>query len=156
MAEEEAGFTFVDKRAAVVTDAEEPAESGQETPQEDAFAAEAEPADASRAEAESQPEGAQGTPNVWVLLHYSLQLFAQHAWVSLGLVADPATGQSRADLAEARVAIDTVSDLASRLESAPADVIPSNARRDLRNLVNDLRLNYVNQKQAASPAGNAA
>jgi hypothetical protein len=146
MAEEEAGFTFVDKRGVVEAEETEPAESFEETLTEDGF----------HADDAAQSEEAQGTPNIWALLHYSLQLFAQHAWISMGLVANPATGQPHADLAEARVAIDTVGDLVSRLESAPESVIPSQARRELRNLVNDLRLNYVNQKQAASPAGTPA
>lgn len=142
MAEEEAGFTFVDKRGVVEAEETEPAESFEETLAEDAF----------HADDAAQSGEVQDPPSVWALLHYSLQLFAQHAWVSMGLIANPATGQPHSDLGEARVAIDTVGDLVSRLESAPEGVIPSNARRDLRNLVNDLRLNYVNQKQAASPA----
>lgn len=138
MAEEEQGFTFVDKRRV----------------QPEAVAAETAPPAAPQPP--SVPDlGDQGfddgdedgaAPDVYSLLGYCISLLSAQAWQCLGLLADPQTGQAQADLAQAKVAIDAVGDLAARLEAAPAEVVPENLRRDLRTLVNDLRLNFVSRQ----------
>jgi hypothetical protein len=66
----------------------------------------------------------------------------------MGLVADPASGQVRKDLAQARLSIDSVAGLVNALASGvePAE------RRELENLVSNLRLNFVNQSQTATPS----
>lgn len=130
MAEEEAGFTFVDKRR---TQADTPLVSVVETPPETV-------AEASEAQ---ELFDEQQSPGTYDLIGYCLNLLASQAWQKLGLLADPQTGEAKPDLAEAKVAIDTVSDLAVRLESAPDTLVPAEMRRELRTLLNDLRLNYV-------------
>ncbi len=138
MAEEEAGFTFVDKRRAQA-----------EAPTETVAAAEPEPRETPPVEADDNldEELAAGiAPSTYDLIGYCINLLSSQAWQKLGLLADPQTGEAAPDLAEAKVAIDTVGDLAARLETAPEDVISADMRRDLRTLLNDLRLNYVSQR----------
>lgn len=143
MAEEEAGFTFVDKRRAPAeTPAETPALEPEPSP---AIAFENISEEESRA-AETDPMEAGGMPGTYELIGYCLNLLASQSWQKLGLLADPQTGEAKPDLVEAKVAIDAVGDLAARLESAPETVIPADMRRELRTLLNDLRLNYVSQR----------
>ena len=130
MAEEDAGFTFVDKRR---TQAETPPMSAEETP----------PEGAAEAPESEQDFEAQPSPSTYDLIGYCLNLLTSQAWQKLGLLADPQTGEAKPDLVEAKVAIDVIGDLAAKLESAPDTQVPADMRRELRTLLNDLRLNYV-------------
>ena len=132
MVESETGFTFVDKRSA-----------------------QSDPSDANGSEApigavvdeavETKEEAAEGqqSPGTYDLIGYCLNLLASQAWQKLGLLADPQTGEAKPDLVEAKLAIDVVGDLAAHLESASDTQVSSDMRRELRVLLNDLRLNYV-------------
>lgn len=128
MSEEEAGFTFVDKRRVQSEEPVETAKLVEETVPE---------IDAAETDA---------PPSIYDLIGYCISLLSSQAWQKLGLLADPQTGEAKPDFAEAKVAIDTVGDLAARLESAPEDVISAEMRRELKTLLNDLRLNYVSQR----------
>ena len=134
MAEEETGFTFVDKRH---TQAE--AGPSAEAP---------EPVSApDLGDNQDLDEGADGpAPDVYGVIGYCISLLATEAWHKLGLLADPKTGEAIADLAQAKAAVDAAGDLAARLEAAPLEAVPEPLRRDLRTLINDLRLNYVSQR----------
>jgi len=135
MAEEETGFTFVDKRRAQA-EAEPGTEAGPETVIGETAVDPVEDYDA-------EPGGA---PSVYELLGYCVSLLASQAWQKLGLLADPQTGEANTDLPEAKVAIDTVGDLIARMETAPESVFPNATRREMRTLLNDLRLNYVSHR----------
>lgn len=141
MAEEETGFTFVDRRRTAVEAA--PAFPA-ETHAEPAAASEMFSGEDNLADTDEEGEGR--APTIYDLLGYCINLLASQAWQKLGLLADPQTGEAQPDLAEAKVAIDAVGDLASRLEAAPDSAVPADLRRDLKTLVNDLRLNYVSQR----------
>ena len=151
---EETGFTFVDKRrtapeAALTAETTEtlaamPSEVSSETPASEAY----QPGVHDAAFEEDQM--AQAVPTTYDMIGYCINLLASQAWQKLGLLADPQTGEAQPDLAEAKVAIDAVGDLAGRLDSAPEAVVPADLRRDLRTLVNDLRLNYVSQRGGAN------
>ncbi len=144
MAEEES-FTFVDRRR---TQTEAPPEPVSETV---AVAETSEPSGEDWEDAEDEAAAGRA-PSAYDLIGYCINLLASQAWQNLGLLADPQTGEAARDLDQAKVAIDTVSDLAARLESAPESQVPAALRRELRTLLNDLRLNYVSQRgQAASP-----
>jgi len=146
MAEEES-FTFVDKRRA-------PAESSVQTPA--AATPEQTPLEAVQAggeadgsEFDSEMDAALAgdvAPSTYDLIGYCINLLSSQSWQKLGLLADPQTGEAKPDLVEAKVAIDAVGDLAARLETAPEAVISADMRRDLRTLLNDLRLNYISQR----------
>ena len=138
MAEEESGFTFVDRRHVQASDTPEPdtAEPSVPLTAEDALAADA---------ASSASEDAEA-PDIYGVLGYCISLLATEAWQKLGLLADPQSGEATMDLAQAKVAIDAVGDLAARLDSAPEEAVPASLRRDLKTLLNDLRLNYVSRR----------
>lgn len=151
MPEEESGFTFVDKRRtapeAEVTMAPAPdaevREPVAETNTEDLMAGDLSEEELSEADMNR-------SPGTYELIGYCINLLAQQAWLKLGLLADPQTGIAAPDLDEAKVAVDTVGDLAARLEAAPDGIVPADLRRDLKTLLNDLRLNYVSQRGTAS------
>ncbi|MDQ2688077.1 MAG: DUF1844 domain-containing protein [Armatimonadota bacterium] len=146
MAEEEQGFTFVDKRGTqteTATVASETASPAEATSTPEAYAD-----DQGFDDEAEDDDGA--APDVYSLIGYCVSLLSAQAWQCLGLLADPQTGQAQADLAQAKVAIDAVSDLAARLEAAPQAVVPENMRRELRTLVNDLRLNFVSRQNQPS------
>ncbi len=143
MAEDESGFTFVDKRRAQ-SDPAAPVESAPPPP----TTQETSPFEAADGEAEAN--GGQA-PDVYSMIGYCISLLSAEAWQKMGLLADPNTGEAAPDLPQAKVAIDAVNDLAARLESAPEEIVPASLRRDLHSLMNDLRLNYVSQRDAASP-----
>lgn len=143
MAEEEAGFTFVDKRR---TQPEASVETVAAAAPEPLFT-EAVGTGGDADDYELDEEQAAGVaPSTYDLIGYCINLLSSQAWQKLGLLADPQTGEAAPDLAEAKVAIDAVGDLAARLETAPEAVISADMRRDLRTLLNDLRLNYVSQR----------
>ncbi len=140
MAEEES-FTFVDKRrtqAATVPEPPAPAVQSEPLGENDPLAGEF---------LRDEPLGddTQGAPGTYELIGYCINLLAQQSWQKLGLLADPQTGEAAPDLAEAKVAIDAVTDLAGHLEKAPESVVPAAMRRELKTLLNDLRLNYVSR-----------
>ncbi len=143
MADEEQGFTFVDKRGAAV-----------DTSAEKAALPDAEPrADTSEVSASAMPDEAEnGTSDIYSVLGYCMSILASEAWQRLGLIADQRTGEAKQDLAQAKVAIDAVGDLAVRLEAAPTEFVPEALKRDLRTLLQDLRLNYVSQQGQSTGA----
>lgn len=138
MAESETGFTFVDKRSA---QSGPPDANGPEVP----IGAVVDEVAETKEVDETKEEAAEGqqSPGTYDLIGYCLNLLASQAWQKLGLLADPQTGEAKPDLVEAKLAIDVVSDLAAHLESASDTQVPSDMRRELRVLLNDLRLNYV-------------
>lgn len=69
---------------------------------------------------------------------------AQVAWAKLGLQPDPITGTVSTDLAQAKVAVDAVADLCRPLEGT----LDAEDQRQLRNLVRDLQVNYVEKSKA--------
>lgn len=148
MAEEEAGFTFVDKRRSQAAEA----------PDEPAAAAE------TAAAPDTDPAGIDADlgdddlgdvpPDIYGVLGYCISLLATEAWHHLGLMANPQTGEAVADLAQAKIAIDALGDLAARMEAAPEEWVPPVMRRDLKTLLNDLRLNYVAQRGGPSASRN--
>jgi len=90
-------------------------------------------------------EGAIPDVRVADILRMSVQLLSDKAWVSIGLVPNPATGKVEQNLAEARRAIDAATDVIKHLE---ADASPME-KRELQNLLQDLRVNFLRQSTAA-------
>lgn len=134
---EEEGFTFVDKRRAAQP------ESAEETPapptmsEEDAATADLGD-DLSAADADSL-----GT---YGLVTYVIGLLASDAWARMGLIANPATGKVEKDLVQARVAIDCAAALVGVVD-IPESKLPESLRGDLRRVLSDLRINFVEQSK---------
>ena len=144
MTDDSNGFTFVDKRKTVI-------DASQDESPSDEQEAVSEPAVESVEAAESAPEVEPSgqAPDVYMLVNYALQMFITTAWQRLGLWADPASGEVKVDLEQARVAIDVVGDLVGRLDSAPESSLSERDRRELKRILNDLRMNYVSRRAEA-------
>ena len=146
--DEKEGFTFVDKRGTAEASPKSPkatteADSASENPTTDSTQQQEATSEARDAGA-LHDAGATNLPKLDVRdrLLMCIDIMNQGAWISLGLLSDPATGQIDQNLGQAQLAIDTVAFLAERVENELDD----ETRRDLRTLVRDLRLNYVQQK----------
>jgi len=99
-------------------------------------------------EDDSEMEGSDGydtaaLPDVYSVLALFLGELRNLAWMRMGLIANPGTGQIERDLAQAKVAIDTVGFLASQLEP----VVAPEERLPLKALVSDLQVNFVEQSK---------
>lgn len=128
--EEEKGFEFVDKRASrEATEAEEPVEETSEV--------EAEETEAGGQEAgEEQIVG-----DVYSLVQWMILMLAESAWAWMGLHMNPATKKVEKDMAQAKVAVDSVTFLVDQV----APHVSEEQRKAYRQLVNDLRVNFVQQ-----------
>ena len=75
-------------------------------------------------------------------------IFDQHAWLALGLIADPRTGEPRADLPAAQLAIDCAHFILGKVDAGLTD----SERRDAHRRLNDLRVNYLAKLKESSGA----
>ena len=109
--------------------------------------AEAEPKEATTQEQAAGEEKFTLPPvDVYLLLKSFIGLLGAHAWQWMGLVKNPATGQIEKDMAQAKVAIDSISALINQLEGKvdPAE------QRELRGMLSDLQVNFVRQSTTGS------
>ena len=88
----------------------------------------------------SDPLGSYG------LAAYVTGLIASDAWQKMGLIADPSTGKTAKDLEQARFSIDCTAAIIGVIEQNPSSV-PAELRRDLQRVLNDLRLNFIEQSK---------
>lgn len=72
-------------------------------------------------------------------LGFAVSVFAEQGWIHLGIHTNPATGETEANLPQAKLAIDALAALIPLLEGQASP----NEARDLRNLLSSLQLNYV-------------
>jgi hypothetical protein len=77
--------------------------------------------------------------DTYSLLGLFVGLLAEKAWQTMGLRTKPGTDKVETDFDQARVAIDTISFFAEKLQSR----LPEEERQRLEGLVADLKLNYV-------------
>lgn len=77
---------------------------------------------------------------------FAASLLSDLAWIHLGIRANPATGETQTDFAQARLAIDALNALVPVMEGRldPASL------RDMRNLVASLQLNFVQRQTPSS------
>ena len=78
------------------------------------------------------------------VLRFAIEMLSDRAWVSMGLTPNPMTGKIEKDIAEAKRAIDILGDLARHAETGAEP----EERRDLRNMLADLRVNFIRQSGA--------
>ncbi|HLO98280.1 MAG TPA: DUF1844 domain-containing protein [Fimbriimonas sp.] len=84
------------------------------------------------------------SPSIHEILAVVLDQLAGVAWQKLGLQPDMVTGKMEQDLVQAKVAVDVVAYLSNIIESE----VDEEDRRQLQNLVRDLKINYVQRHQA--------
>lgn len=136
--EQDAGFTFVDRRGGTGS----PDETGPTEPH-----ATEEPGSPATERANSSGSPFQ-IPHLKTAdrLLMCINWLHEGAWIALGLVQDPATEKIEQDLDGARAAIDSIAFLAEKVDPSLDDT----TRREIQNLVRDLRLNFVQQQARAS------
>lgn len=84
--------------------------------------------------------------SVYGAIAQTIEFIASLAWQKMGLQPDIITGKIETDMAQAKVAVDTVAMLAEVLEPHLED---ESDKRSVQNMVRDLRVNYV-EKSGAS------
>jgi hypothetical protein len=82
------------------------------------------------------------------VIAFMIDQTAAFAWQKMGLQPDMATGAIHRDLAQARIAIDATAALCGVLEPN----LDEDDRRQLQNLVRDLRVNFVEKSSEAAQA----
>lgn len=97
-----------------------------------------------RATMSEEPTQDQRPVDVYEVFGVMLSQLAEIAWTKLGLRPDLATRRIERDLDQARVTIDLIGQIVDLLEPKLDD----EDKRQVRNLVSDLKMNYVNQSQA--------
>ena len=77
-------------------------------------------------------------------LRFVIGLFNDLAWMQLGIRANPSSGETKADLEQAKLTIDTLAAIIPLTEGRfdPHEV------RDFKNLLANLQMNYVQRKTA--------
>lgn len=86
------------------------------------------------------------TIEVASVLAAQLDQLASLAWARLGLQHDPFTGKMDKDLAQAKMAVDAAAALAKVLEPS----LDESDQRQLKNMIRDLQMNYLDQEKGAS------
>jgi len=91
------------------------------------------------ADAEEQVQGPPPEMRAEDALRFVVGLFADLAWINMGIRANPATNETKTDLEQARLAIDAIGALVQLTEGRfdPREV------REMNNLLSTMRLNYV-------------
>ncbi|MEN6355868.1 MAG: DUF1844 domain-containing protein [Armatimonadota bacterium] len=82
-------------------------------------------------------------PNVYATMEFMVSMLAEQAWMMMGLRLAPGQKEIVKDLAQAKVAIDTVVFVVDKLQPH----IEEQDRIALRSLISDLQLNFVRQNQ---------
>jgi hypothetical protein len=80
-------------------------------------------------------------PDLHVLIASMAVSLGDQAWRMMGLVANPATGAVERDMAKAKLAIDCVQFLVDKVSPH----LEEPRRRELRTLVTNLQINFVQQ-----------
>jgi hypothetical protein len=128
MSDEERGYEVIDKRGGQARNGG----ASSPSPAEEFVSAEAD-------------EDYEGGPPLEVtvqgVLRFAIEMLSSRAWVAMGLMPNPMNGKIDRNLDEARRAIDILGDLARHAE---AEAEPEE-KRDLRNTLADLRVNFIRQ-----------
>ncbi|MCE9559222.1 MAG: DUF1844 domain-containing protein [Armatimonadetes bacterium] len=77
--------------------------------------------------------------DVFAVVSIMVEQMTGLAWQKMGLQPDPITGTLCPNMEQAKVAVDIVAELASHLQGQ----LDESDQRSIRNLVGDLRLNFV-------------
>jgi hypothetical protein len=87
--------------------------------------------------------------NAYDILNSSIAMFSSYAWRAMGLMPDPHTKKVEQDLEQARIAVDCAALLVEKLETR----LQENEKRELRSLIQDLRINFVKQLENSKEGG---
>jgi len=139
--QEEKGYEVIDKRKVKI------GEDGEVRTEQSASEPQASSSTETEQQAFSQDEMANIQPvDVYSLVKSFIGMLGAHAWQWLGLVKNPITGKLEKDLAQAKVAIDSIRVLMQQIE----DKLEPSEERELKGLISDLQINYVQQSTKES------
>lgn len=82
-------------------------------------------------------------PNVYAMLQFVVGMLTEQAWQLMGIRLAPGQKEMIKDMAQAKLAIDTISFIADKL----APHVEEQDRRALRAIVSDLQMNFVMQNK---------
>ena len=109
---------------------------------EDQAQEETKPDEAAEEEADADEEAADEPVeevDVLDLARMTIGIFAQEAWIGMGVQARQGAARTRVDLQNARIAISMVEAIGGKL----ADDALEDEQRTIENLLTDLRVNYL-------------
>lgn len=141
--EQEKAYEVKDKRR---VNADGTLKEADEEPEQTADAQEQEPEEPEEAPEhghEEHPREEMPPPSVYDLLQFVAGMVAEQAWLHMGLRLPPGKKEPVKDLAQAKIAVDTVVFITDKLGTH----ISEDDRRALRGLVSDLQVNFVKQSQ---------
>ncbi len=147
--EEEKTYEVKDKRrvnpdgslkqeAAETESAPEPQQQPTETAEKAEESKTAEAQARERAQAPG-PEAELPPPNIFETLQFVTGLLAEQAWQLMGIHLPPGRKEPVVDMAQAKIAIDTVISIVDRIHPH----IDEESRRALRGIISDLQINFV-------------
>lgn len=136
---EDKGFEVVDKRK---TGAEEEAEPAEE-PEASEPTEEIPPTEEETRDHEEHAREATKPADVYTIITWMIGMLASSAWQTMGLQVAPGAHEIEKDLDQAKLAIDCVMALADRVSPH----LDETGRRELRGVISDLQINFVNQSK---------
>lgn len=140
--EEEKAYEVKDKRR-VNPDGSLKEEAQASEPATDTNAEAPESPEPTPPEEEAQEEGETAAPSIYDMLQFVVGMIAEQAWYHMGIRIAPGQKEPVRDLAQAKIAIDTVVFMADKLQPHVTEEV----RRALRSVVADLQMNYVRHSQ---------
>ena len=108
-------------------------EEAEETPAEQVQSETEETAETGAEQAEIPP------PNIYLELQFMLLGLSQMAWQFMGIRLAPGQKELIKDMAQAKLAIDTIAFLAEKLQPQMSE----EDRKGIQNMVSDLQINFV-------------
>ncbi len=122
---------------------EDRTDTGEQETEEDRPREEAGPGEPEEEVAEPGPdEMPEVETDVFDMLRAAINLFAQEAWIALGVQARYGSTETKTDLRCARVAIDTTEMLVGMLDPEATE----DERRELEQTLTNLRINFVRRQ----------
>ena len=140
---EDKGFEIVDKRGAKKERASRKKRAKKEAPAEPAVEEQPAAAQPEAPQPEAEEKHEPRPVDVYTTVTWMVGMLASSAWLAMGLQINPGTGKIEKDLAQARTAIDCVMALADRVTPH----LDEAQRREMRGLISDLQINFVNQSK---------
>jgi hypothetical protein len=142
--EQQESYHKVDQR--VGREKEEPAEEPAEAPAEEPRRPAGPPAGEEEAAAEPEGDEAAEAPgeeamqiDMYGLLRMMFGMCVEQAWVHLGLQLAPGAKETKADLPQARLAIDTI----AYIKDGLGDNLQDAEKREVEQILTTLRMNFV-------------
>ncbi|MCL5773927.1 MAG: DUF1844 domain-containing protein [Firmicutes bacterium] len=81
--------------------------------------------------------------DIYEVINICIAMLAEQAWIQMGLHLNPATKEIKKDIQQASLAIDCLQSLIEKTE----DKLDEKTKSEIKNLLSNLRLNFVQQSQ---------